>query len=185
MSLDCAQITGDCSKCITAITPKCTWCTSGCGEVCSDVELKTDVCPSLTSIAPDFGYILGGETVSISGGPFFSRSEFNYSCHFGDKVSPAVVESINVLSCATPSSFVPQTVSVTIWMNGIIYAPYSSLQFTYYDCRTINTQTSCDAYCMSQAHCGWCVASSSCTSASRCNAVDDVFLTECLSKYLT
>jgi hypothetical protein len=177
---DCAQITGDCSQCISDVTPKCTWCTSGCDEVCSDLELKTEVCPSLTALEPNYGYVLGGETISVLGGPFYSRANFSYECHFGDKVSPAVVESINAVSCATPTSLVTQTVDVTVWMNGLNYAPNSAIKFTYYECQTF-AQTSCNSFCMAQPHCGWCVASASCTSASRCTAEDDVFLTQCLS----
>lgn len=162
------------------MTPSCTWCTSGCDEVCSDPELKADVCPSLTSVEPNYGYVLGGETITVSGGPFYSRANFSYECRFGDKSSPAVVESINTVTCATPTSLVTQTVDLTIWMNGFNYAPYSSVKFTYYECQTFS-QASCNSFCMAQPHCGWCVASASCTSASRCTAQDDLFLTQCLS----
>ena len=137
----------------------------------------------LTSVEPNYGYVLGGETITIFGGPFYSRSNFSYECHFGDKVSPAVTQSINSLSCATPTSLVTQKVNLTVWMNGLNYAPHSVLSFAYYECQTF-AQTSCNSFCMAQPHCGWCVSSSSCTSASRCNAATDVFLSQCLSMYI-
>ncbi len=88
------------------------------------------------------------------------------------------------------------TISVTVWLNGINYAPYSVLSFTYFSksyprwqfvansltaCAT-TADTVCSSSCTSQQYCGWCPSTLTCAAPSLCSAIDDMFLSQCLGK---
>jgi hypothetical protein len=196
---ECEAITGDCSACISSSTPSCKWCADGCAYNCA-TELEMTTCPSLTSVDPDHSHINGNELITVVGGPFFSRSGFNYECRFGTRRALATVVDGNTIQCQSPPIISAATVNVTVWLNGKNYAPFSSLAFTYFSkfwnrtipridflptaCSSVS-ETVCSSSCSSQQYCGWCSSTSTCTASNLCNAVDDMFLPQCLGKILS
>jgi hypothetical protein len=90
----------------------------------------------LESVTPNHGYFEGGETVIVSGGPFFNRADFTYTCLFDDQ--PADSTTINpvnpsVLTCVTPSRRrLIGDVQLRVLLNGDDIAPNTPLNFTFF-----------------------------------------------------
>jgi len=91
---------------------------------------------ALNSVTPNYGYFEGGETVIVSGGPFFNRADFTYTCMFDEQ--PADSTTINpanpsILTCVTPSRRrLIGDVQLRVLLNGDDISPLTPLSFTFF-----------------------------------------------------
>ena len=90
----------------------------------------------MNSVTPNFGYFEGGETVIVSGGPFFTRADFTYTCLFDDQPADSTAvsssDSSNLI-CVTPSRRrLIGDVQLRVLLNGDDIAPNTPLNFTFF-----------------------------------------------------
>ncbi len=206
-SSDCTQVKGNCLECLSVSRPMCKWCATGsCGYSCQS-ELQTCPCKchsyfimlcspltllsAFSAVVPDHGYIGGGETVVIRGGPFPSKGDSGedliYSCIFASVAGPGLPSADGQsLTCTTPlRGNLIGNVSLSVNVGAQPYIPWDSLNFLFYgtftlllsyiwsnqciyssDCLTLSDR-SCSDQCLQQRFCGWCATKSSCVRVSR------------------
>eukprot|EP00029_Vermamoeba_vermiformis_P012681 TRINITY_DN757_c0_g1_i3.p1 TRINITY_DN757_c0_g1~~TRINITY_DN757_c0_g1_i3.p1 ORF type:complete len:1533 (-),score=248.89 TRINITY_DN757_c0_g1_i3:102-4700(-) len=181
---DCTQVKGNCLECLSVARPMCKWCATGsCGFSC---QSEVNTCPSLSYVEPDHGYIGGGETVVVYGGPFPSKGDSGedliYSCVFSTVAGPGIPsDDGNSLTCTTPlRGNLIGNVSLTVNVGAQPYIPWDSLNFLFYDCLTLSDR-SCSDQCLQQKFCGWCATRASCRPRTECAGPSDIFLDRCFA----
>jgi hypothetical protein len=179
---NCGLAATDCSACVNAAQPRCSWCLSqkSCLVVASPAaqscpDLSASQCPSTAPI-PGSSYFDEQAVITIVPGPFTSVAANTYKCDFG---SFGVVDATRInstaLQCTAPSVNLGGTSVVdtplTIIHNSTTYSR-APLPFRFYDCSGTNC-SSCAGTLMPR--CSWCFSEAYCdlesvVSASSCSA---------------
>eukprot|EP01122_Echinamoeba_exundans_P016376 TRINITY_DN826_c1_g1_i1.p1 TRINITY_DN826_c1_g1~~TRINITY_DN826_c1_g1_i1.p1 ORF type:complete len:1830 (+),score=264.46 TRINITY_DN826_c1_g1_i1:54-5543(+) len=179
---NCGLAATDCSACVNAAQPRCSWCLSqkaclvvGSSSAQTCPDLSASQCPSTTPI-PGSSYFNEQAVVTIVSGPFTSVAANTYQCDFGT-FGVVVATRINTtaLQCTAPSVALGGLSIVdtplTIIHNNTIYSR-APLPFRFYDCSGTNC-SSCAGTLMPK--CSWCFSEAYCdletvVSGSSCAA---------------
>jgi hypothetical protein len=179
---DCTSGNSNCSQCL--MNPRCVWCSFTCDFSCSNPSFALTTCPVVSSIVPNYGYYLGGEYVTVHGGPFFPSQDFVYTVLFGEQPADLVAKVPNdqsILNVTTPTrQQIVGQVPVQVLLNGGILDPNSNISFTFFQCNSFGS-TVCIPQCPLQQYCGWCVTSSACAPTSHCDSATDLWISQCFT----
>ncbi|XP_033124851.1 plexin-A4-like, partial [Anneissia japonica] len=182
---ECVRPTGDQDG-----DPYCGWCTLE--KVCtrfkeckssSWLPSNTAQCIQITDVEPPFVHYTEEHVkvkLTVEQLPPLNANQ-NYSCKFGDFVSPGLKDGKTITCTSPPKTQVPQipnkeaAVEVSLSVHSSqTDVDFVTTQFRFYDCSAI---TSCSE-CVTSFTCDWCLYGNTCTqnAPAFCNADDQVIL---------